>query len=165
MAEPAPCIDRVQLIIPCKPEYVRSVRELAATIAEAVPLGPASIEDLKIAVSEAVSNVVRHAYRGDCGAMLIDVVVTRGPKEIVVEVSDQGVGFEPPDGPFAPDLSKEGGLGILLMKKLMDGVVYWSQPGKGTRIRMFKHANGKANAQAHSGPANLTGQDAPASAI
>lgn len=143
MARRVSYTDVVELSVPCKPEYVRSVRMLAADIAEAMPLSSASIDELKVAVSEAVSNVVRHAYRDQCTALPVVIVFRRNAKELIVEVSDQGIGFEPPtdESNWNPSISREGGLGIVLIKQLMDGVVYWSEPGQGTKIRMSKTAN------------------------
>lgn len=152
MARTVICTDTVELTVPSKPEYVRSVRMIAEQMAQSIPLSKASIDDLKVAVSEAVANVVRHAYSGECSVMPVDVVITRNEREIVVEVSDNGVGFNlPPDEhKLVPDLSKEGGLGIILIRELMDGVVYWSKPGCGTRIRMSKSAKGYDAATARS---------------
>lgn len=140
MAKRVSCTDKVELVVPCKPEYVRSVRTLAADIAGSMRLSAKCIEDLKVAVSEAVSNVVRHAYVDKCSAMPVVIVFQRNNRELTIEVSDQGVGFQPPpEGHvYALDRSREGGLGIILIRELMDGVFYWSEPGHGTRIRMSK---------------------------
>jgi len=136
------CIDTIELRVPCKPEYIRVVRLLAASIAESIPMSPDSVYDLQVAVSEAVSNVVRHAYRGACPEMPIDVVFRRGKNEIAIDVMDAGIGFEPPaEGPICmPEPGREGGLGITLMRQLMDGVDFSSQAGVGTRISMTKKA-------------------------
>ena len=147
MAKQTPYTDMVELVVPCKPEYVRSVRMLAGDIAEAIPLPASSIDELKVAVSEAVSNVVRHAYRDACSALPVSIIFQRSSNKLVVEISDQGIGFDPPsEGQVpVPDLTKDGGMGITLIKELMDKVVYWSQPGLGTRIRMSKTIGGNGN--------------------
>jgi serine/threonine-protein kinase RsbW len=135
--------DTIELIVPCKPEYVRSVRVLAGDIAASLPMSPASIGELKVAVSEAVSNAMRHAYRGHQSAQPVAVLIQRTSDEITVEIVDHGVGFDPPPQhrKWTLDPNREGGLGIILIRELMDHVDYWSQPGQGTRIRMSKLAD------------------------
>jgi len=135
--------DTVELRVPCKPEYVRTVRTLIAEMADSVPLPPAAIEEVKVAASEAVANIVRHAYGESGAAEPVIVRCSRRGGDLTVEVVDRGVGFEvPAAGPAqAPDVSREreGGLGIFLIRSLMDSVDYWSQPNLGTRIKMIKH--------------------------
>jgi serine/threonine-protein kinase RsbW len=134
-------VDTVELVVPGKPEYVRSVRLLAADIAESIPLPPSSVEELKVAVGEAITNVVRHAYHGCHDEIPVFIAFHRSENELVIEITDQGCGFDPPGDECVsrlPDLSKVGGLGIILIKQLMDGVMYWSRPGQGTHLRMSK---------------------------
>ncbi|HOP79797.1 MAG TPA: ATP-binding protein [Armatimonadota bacterium] len=134
--------DSVELRVPCKPEYVRTVRTLIAEIADSVPLSPQDIEEVKVAASEAVANIVRHAYGNSADSAPVIVRCCRSNGMLVVEIIDRGIGFCVPAASEAPppDVSrkKEGGLGIILIRNLMDSVDYWSQPNLGTRIRMTK---------------------------
>lgn len=134
--------DTVELKIPCKAEYVRTVRTLVADIADTVPLPLAAIEEVKIAASEAVANIVRHAYNGSETAGPIYVSCIRKGRKLVVEIVDWGIGFSVPsfDIPAVPDVGREGGYGIILIRSLMDSVEYWSKPNVGTKIRMVKEA-------------------------
>ncbi len=98
--------------------------------------------NVQMAVDEAVTNVIQHAYRGsDNGS--IHISCERRGNEFVVEILDFGKPFDPSkvrtprtSGP----LSRRGvgGLGIFFMKKLMDHVEFSSDAGRGNRLRMVK---------------------------
>ena len=109
-------------------------------MAGSVPLSAEAIEEVKIAASEAVANIVRHAYNGTSERSPVVVRCSGVCGKLTLEITDRGVGFEvPPVGcaPYTAEL-REGGLGIFLMRSLMDSVDYWSGPNLGTRIRMTK---------------------------
>jgi len=134
--------DSVELRVPCKPEYVRTVRALIAELADAVPLTPEAVEEVKVAASEAVSNIVRHAYGEMVKPEPVVVRCWKSDGKLTVEIIDRGIGFKVPVGVDAPSpeisREREGGLGIVLIRNLMDSVDYWSQPNLGTRIKMTK---------------------------
>lgn len=136
--------DIVELKVPCKPEYVRTVRALVAELADTVPLSTQAVEEVKVATSEAVANIVRHAYGGAAESAPVIVRCSKSNSVFTIEVIDRGIGFTvPPSGAVpAPEISREreGGLGIVLMRNLMDSIQYWSQPNLGTRIKMTKQA-------------------------
>ncbi|MEN6372576.1 MAG: ATP-binding protein [Armatimonadota bacterium] len=143
-------VESVELRVPCKPEYVRTVRALVAELADSVPLSSEAVEEVKVAASEAVSNIVRHAYENADGSEPVVVRCWKTGGKLTVEVADRGIGFRVPVSEKAPPPEKsrerEGGLGIVLIKNLMDSVDYWSQPNLGTRIKMTKigwHRNGQ----------------------
>lgn len=140
MARPRDNVSNVELRVPCKPEYVRTVRALVGEMADSVHLSPDAVEEVKVAVSEAVANIVRHAYSGtpDIGPVVIKCETGSG--KLTLEIIDKGVGFDvpAPGGTPIPDVSREGGLGIILIRNLMDSVDYWSKPNFGTRIKMVK---------------------------
>jgi stage II sporulation protein AB (anti-sigma F factor) len=102
------------------------------------------IQDIKTAVSEAVTNSIVHGYEGD-GTKLVKMsaVLTSGG-DIEITVEDSGVGIDDLDQarePFfttKPDMDRSG-MGFTVMESFMDGLKVESQPGKGTRIVMSKH--------------------------
>ena len=144
MARVCHVLDNVELRVPCKPEYVRTVRTLVAEVAESVSLAPEAIEEVKVATSEAVANIVRHAYVDtDQSPEPVVIRCERSPGKLTIEIIDRGVGFKVPAAGAVPvpDIAREGGLGIILIRNLMDSVNYWSQPNLGTRIKMTKHKN------------------------
>ena len=121
---------------------VRTERTAAADFARSFDLSAQDIEAIEVAVSEAVSNVIRHAYKGCSRTLPIRVKCERRGDGLRFVIEDRGRGFAaPPDNVIPdPDLSREGGLGIILIKRLIDSVSYTSRPNAGTRITMTKSA-------------------------
>jgi serine/threonine-protein kinase RsbW/stage II sporulation protein AB (anti-sigma F factor) len=96
---------------PARPEAVAAARRDTARRARELRVDPARLADLALAVSEAVTNVVLHAYRsGPPG--LVRLEVSREGEEVHVTVSDQGGGMRP--RPDSPGL----GLGLPLIARL-----------------------------------------------
>src|ERR671922_1779122 len=82
----------VRLTIPAKAEYITLVRLALSGLSQLRPLSEETLGDLKLAVTEACSNSVRHAYRdGRQGA--VQVIYELHPDRLVVEVRDDGEGF------------------------------------------------------------------------
>jgi serine phosphatase RsbU (regulator of sigma subunit)/ABC-type amino acid transport substrate-binding protein/anti-sigma regulatory factor (Ser/Thr protein kinase) len=81
--------------------------------------------DLRLALEEAVSNTIRHGYGGDDGEVRVRFLVTR--EAVTVTVEDDARPFDlrtRPDPPLPPETGQGGGLGVLLIKRLMDEVDY-----------------------------------------
>lgn len=122
--------DYIEIRIPSKPQYVSVIRLTISGIATRIGFSYDQIEDLKIAVSEAVTNVVQHAYSdGEEGEIVISSALYSHKLEIMV--SDYGNSFTFEEiklkvGPYREDeniaLLREGGLGLYLMESLMDEV-------------------------------------------
>ena len=114
-----------------------------AVAAFATQLNPTleEVADLKTAVSEAVTNVVIHAYREKTGKVRIECSVWE--KEMTVTVIDYGVGIEniekamEPLYTTRPELDRSG-MGFAFMEAFMDELEVESQPGQGTTVRMKK---------------------------
>jgi anti-sigma regulatory factor (Ser/Thr protein kinase) len=90
-------------------------------------------------VDEWVTNVVVHGYRGAHGP--VEVEVGRDGSSIVVRVRDRAPVFDPADAPgFDPSVPLErrrlGGMGIHLMRELMDSVEHRPLPGSGNEVTM-----------------------------
>jgi serine/threonine-protein kinase RsbW len=125
-------------MVPGKPEYVRTVRLAVSSLANKVGFDIEAIEDIKVAVSEACSNIVCHSdmdsdrpYR---------VICEMYDDRIEISVEDEGAGFdisayEEP----SPGQIREGGLGVFIIRALMDEVEVLSEVGSGTRIKMVKY--------------------------
>jgi serine/threonine-protein kinase RsbW len=128
----------VRLTIPAKPEYVSLVRLALTGLASLRPLPDETLGDLKLAVTEAASNSVRHAYNG--GEGVVDVVYELQDDRLVVEVVDNGHGFAPGDRSLeARDKLDEGGLGIAIIQALADELeVETGAGGAGSRLRFVK---------------------------
>lgn len=82
--------------------------------------------DLNIAAEEVITNVIRHGRAGDT-AVLVQVEVL--PERVRIEVKDHGIAFNPlehppPDTGLSLDQRRPGGLGILLVRRIMDHTEY-----------------------------------------
>jgi sigma-B regulation protein RsbU (phosphoserine phosphatase) len=103
------------------PEIDRLAEEVARLGREHA-LADEVVFDLRLALEEAVSNIIRHGHTGEDGEILIGLDVT--PEAVTATVEDDGAPFDPLAQPDPADASAEGGLGVLLMKGLMDEVDY-----------------------------------------
>jgi serine/threonine-protein kinase RsbW len=129
---------RVRLTIPAKAEYITLGRLALSAIARVRPLSDETLNDLKLALTEACTNSVRHAYSGD-RAGTVEIVYQLEPDRLVVEVVDDGQGFEPGElaGEGNGDLN-EGGLGIAIIQAVTDEVEFGERESGGSRLRFVK---------------------------
>lgn len=128
----------VRLTMPAKAEYITLGRLALTAIARVQPLSAETLSDLKLALTEACTNSVRHAYReGRSGT--VEIVYQIEPDRLIVEVADDGQGFEPADlsGSGNGDLS-EGGLGIAIIRAVADEVEIGERESGGSRLRFVK---------------------------
>lgn len=93
--------------------------------------------EILLAVDEALTNVIRHAYEGKPGKMTVSVTATDSGIEIVIE--DEGKKFDPTKVP-TPELPrhKPGGLGVHFIRTIMDQMIYEDRGPAGNRLRLIK---------------------------
>ena len=128
----------VRLTIPARAEYITLCRLALTGIARLRELSDELLADLKLALTEAASNSVRHAY-GDKDAGVVEISYELFPDRLVIEVTDEGEGFDPAEAEADPDGLSEGGLGIAIIRAIADEVEIGAQPGgKGSRLRFEK---------------------------
>ena len=127
----------VRLTIPAKAEYITLVRLALSGLSRLRPLSEEALGDLKLAVTEACTNSVRHGYGNGEGA--VEVVYELQPDRLVVEVADDGPGFDAAgDRPTNENLA-EGGLGIAIIKAVSDEFEAGDRSdGRGSRLRFVK---------------------------
>jgi serine/threonine-protein kinase RsbW len=128
----------VRLRIPARAEYITLCRLALTGIARLRSLSDELVADLKLALTEATSNSVRHAYREkDAGA--VEICYELLPDRLVIEVTDDGRGFDAGHSREERDGLSEGGLGIAIIRAIADEVEIGTQPdGKGSRLRFEK---------------------------
>jgi serine/threonine-protein kinase RsbW len=128
----------VRLTIPAKPEYISLSRLALAGLARVRAFSDETLADLKLALTEACSNSVRHAYGNGEGH--VDISFELRDDRLIVEVADDGSGFEPEQSAKADDdMLTEGGLGIAIIRSIADEVEIGGRPdGKGSRLRFVK---------------------------
>jgi serine/threonine-protein kinase RsbW len=128
----------VRLRIPAKPEYVTLCRLALTGIARVRPLDDETLADLKLALTEACSNSVRHAY-GEGADGHVDIVYELLPDRIAIEVVDDGAGFDPREEAAINGEVTEGGLGIAIIRSLTSELELHSRAGeRGSRLRFVK---------------------------
>jgi serine/threonine-protein kinase RsbW len=127
---------------PARFEFLDEIRDFVAQIARAGGFTEKMIYSLQLAADEAASNIIEHAYEGVSDAS-IDITCDMQGDTIVITMHDTGKSFDPsrvrhPD--IKADLSERqiGGLGVYLMRKLMDKVSYKSDPTTGNLLTMIK---------------------------
>nr|WP_242847901.1 ATP-binding protein [Inediibacterium massiliense] len=130
--------DHFSMSVPSKPEYVNVIRLTASAIACRMGFNIEQIEDIKVAIAEACTNAIKHGINNGEQNFKIEFLVDE--EKIEIHVEDEGYGFLCSEIE-EPDLSnpKEGGLGIFIIKSLMDDVQIMSSVGKGTKITMIKY--------------------------
>jgi serine/threonine-protein kinase RsbW len=129
----------VRLTIPARAEYITLCRLALTGIARVRDFSDEVLADLKLALTEAASNSVRHAYAGDDHAGVVEISYELLPDRLVIEVIDEGEGFDPADAEGLPEELSEGGLGIAIIRAIADDVQIGTQPGgKGSRLRFEK---------------------------
>src|SRR5438067_13227184 len=84
----------VRLTIPARPEYITLGRLALTGLSRLRPLSEETLGDLKLALTEACTNSVRHAYPDGTG--VVEIVYELQPDRLVIEVADNGRGFEAP---------------------------------------------------------------------
>lgn len=129
---------QVRLTIPARAEYITLGRLALTGISRLRPFSDETLADLKLALTEATSNSVRHAYADDHNG-LVEIVYELHPDRLVIEVTDDGEGFDPDASKAEGADISEGGLGIAIIRAIADEVEIGTQPtGRGSRLRMMK---------------------------
>lgn len=132
--------NEVFLRFPSISSNVSMARIAAATFASFCGFSVSDIEEIKVAVSEAVSNAILHAYPDSPGC--IECFVKNSGEGIEITVEDHGKGIDDLDKAKEPGFTTipgHMGLGFTFMESFMDKLQIESMPGKGTRVRMVKN--------------------------
>ncbi|HKM17261.1 MAG: anti-sigma F factor [Firmicutes bacterium] len=130
----------VRLEFPSESENVLFARTAVAVFASQLDFTLEEIEDIKVAVSEAVSNCVIHAY-GDCSGNIV-VICKYSIDELEITVEDNGCGIpdivQASEAGYTTIPEERMGLGLVFIHELMDHVAIASEVGKGTKLLMAK---------------------------
>jgi serine/threonine-protein kinase RsbW len=141
----------VRLSFPAKADYLLLARLALAGVARSLPVGPELLADLKLAVTEACGNAVRHAYGSGEGSVGVEFVVAEDRLELIVE--DEGTGIQLPveelvtvsDTTVAPDPG-DGGMGMAIIRAIVDELdVREGAHGRGTVVHMTKYLEATAS--------------------
>jgi len=133
-----------ELLIPSSTDFLADVRNFVEMIGLRIGLENQTIAHIKLAVDEACTNIIKHAYNGSIDKN-IKIRIDTSPKKFTVIIRDNGKSFDPelisePNIEESQKMKKGGGLGMFLMKKLMDEVKYKTNSA-GNELLLIKHLN------------------------
>lgn len=130
---------------------LQEIRSLAVDFGRAAGLSPSSLDDLELAVDEAVTNIIRHGYEEDPALpedlRTIHLRLQPTPLGLAVIIRDHARPFDPTRQPL-PNLDtharsgRTSGLGVFAMRRYMDSVRYQYLPGYGNELYMEKYRPG-----------------------
>jgi len=132
-----------ELKIPNQTDNLELIREFVGKVSGKVGFDEEDVDRIRIAVDEACTNVIKHAYEIE-GEDHIGIIIKIDYHKLTIIVTDRGKGFDP-QAIELPQMEaylaelRVGGLGIYLMKTLMDEVDYSIQPGIRNEVRMVKY--------------------------
>jgi anti-sigma regulatory factor (Ser/Thr protein kinase) len=121
------CLD---LRLPAVPSSVQKARDAVAAVVSNLVRGKRVADDVRLCVSEAVTNVVRHAYGRDGGD--VEIVVERENGEVSVVVRDTGKGMTK-----AEREGRVGGFGLKIIEKIADRYRISTTPNAGVEVEMI----------------------------
>ena len=124
----------IRLSFPAKPDYLLLARLALSGVGRTTPVSDELLADLKLALTEACGNCVRHAYPDGQGDVSVAYAFDDGTIEMIVE--DHGVGL---DATAAPSRTDESGMGLPIIRTVVDELeIRHGVDGRGTIVRMTK---------------------------
>lgn len=133
-------LDRVRCSVPSHPKYLPLVRSVVQEGASLAGFDPDLTQRILLAVTEAVTNVIRHAYSNDA-TRPIDLEVLAEDGTLRLDLVDYGEFVDPKYIESRPlDDVRPGGIGVHLIKSTMDNVEYRKNAHGGTTLSMLKNA-------------------------
>lgn len=132
----------MKLVIQSQTERLSSVREFISEAARRHGFDEETVNKIALAVDEACTNVIKHAYKYATDKN-IEIRISTNKSSFEVTISDDGIAFSAEAIP-TPDMGqylreyRRGGLGMYLMRSLMDKVEYTARPGKRNEVRLIK---------------------------
>jgi serine/threonine-protein kinase RsbW len=140
------------LRIDARLESLSSIRRFVQEAGMARDAGPAALRQMLLAVDEASTNIIVHGYRGQDGT--IEVEVAREGENLIIRLRDTAEPFDPTTVP-PPDLTAPlqerpiGGLGIQLVRQVMDGVSHRITPEGGNELTLVRRCVDTAKEDTH----------------
>lgn len=135
--------NQVHLRFPARPEYIQPLRALAEKLFHVwIPDGAESPEafEILLALQEAVTNVIRHAYQNCGGTIEVEICYRDG--EVAFELRDWGIPFDPTKVPLPDfDCPSPGGYGVFIIKKVTDRMVF-RREGEMNIVQLMKRLPG-----------------------
>lgn len=135
-------LDKMRIEFESKSENEKFARVAVAAFVGRLDPTVGEMEDIKTAVSEAVTNSIIHGYSDENGKITIECVTRE--TEVTVIVKDEGIGIENLEEAMEPLYTSKpdeerSGMGFAFMGIFMDELDVWSEPHKGTVVTMKKY--------------------------
>jgi anti-sigma regulatory factor (Ser/Thr protein kinase) len=135
--------DSITISFPSHPKYLSVVRAVTGKMAQLFALEETLIEDIKLAVDEACTNVIKHAYRGDTSRKIIlKYKITQRKLTVIIEDSGIKADLCTIQGRDLEDV-RPGGLGVHFIRRVFDVFTFDERKVKGNRLVLIKY-HGKA---------------------
>ncbi len=137
-------VHKDEIKVPGHIDYLGELRNFVTKSGKKYKFPDSVINAFKLSIDEAATNIIKHAYRDEDGDITLRVLVRKN--SMVVSLIDQGKYFDPakakdPDLKRYVDIGKKGGLGIFIMRRLMDEIDY-RHTEEGNELRMIKYRDG-----------------------
>ena|SRR5208283_2421018 len=130
--------DIIRLKIPSDPKYVSTVRVMIEDLARKNGFDQLKINDLKLAINEALANVIEHAYSGLKNKVIfLYIIVHTSLIEVIIKDFGKKLDVKTLRSRDLDDI-KDDGLGVFLIKNMVDQVIYTSQ-SLGTELKLVKN--------------------------
>lgn len=136
-------MDKAIITIPSNPKYLSVIRAVTVKMGELCGMSDMAIDDVKLAVDEACSNVIKHAYKGDIKRkIVVKYKITK--KSFAVTIEDHGIKVNPESitGRSLDDI-KPGGLGVHFIRRTFDILSFDKNRKSGNRLSLIKYIKGK----------------------
>ncbi|HOW98683.1 MAG TPA: ATP-binding protein [Kiritimatiellia bacterium] len=135
--------ENVQIRVPGEARFLALIRSVTTMLARNAGFPDVDVDKIELAVDEACSNVVEHAYRKASPKPAIELEIRWEPGRFIVDIVDRGIPFDFAKHvtPKFPDHWISGecrGAGLFLIRSCMDETEYESQPGQANRLRLVK---------------------------
>ncbi len=136
-------VAKEELRVPGKVEYLGELRDFVTRVGKKYGFSERIINAFKLSIDEAATNIIKHAYRDWDGDITLRAVAKKNSLTMVLV--DQGKYFDPrkvasPDLQRYVDIGKKGGLGIFIMRRLLDGIDY-RKTEEGNELWMVKNSD------------------------
>ena len=142
-------IKKEELRVPASIEHLKDLRKFIEKVGKKHHVSDKIVNSFKLAIDEASTNIIRHAYRDVSGEILLRVIIRK--TSVTVSLIDQGRFFDPnnvkdPDLKRYVAIGKRGGLGIFMIRKLVDDIEYY-RTDEGNELRLTKKVEKKRRAK------------------
>jgi len=133
----------VGITIPSHPKYLSIVRKTTGAVGELYGIPEQDLEDIKLAVDEACSNVIKHAYGGDATKKIaVKYTVTKRLFKVIIEDNGMKTHIGAMQGRSLNDV-RPGGLGIHFIRRIFDGFRFDEQKRRGNRLILSRTLHAK----------------------